>query len=236
MTTDGQRRDSHVETHGSHSVSADTIGSGATFNLHQASRRRLLEVLPLLLAVAVAVYAALAWPGGPHSQYVLFYASLGTGFAFSVAYAVQGKGWPLLALALACSLLGLGLFGSAARNSDVPVAIDVRGGQPLQGSAVGRLTLVMPAPADGDARDRLRLALTVSDDDPSTPTCVHKTTATLTATTRGVTPASRRVPADSVVDFDLGGHRGEVTLAFVLHTEPNCVMRLAKARGTLHNR
>ncbi|MFE7548321.1 hypothetical protein [Streptomyces gardneri] len=230
----GPQRDSHVESHGRNSVNADTIGSGATFNFPQG--RRLLEVLPLVVTVAVGVYAALSWPGGPHGQYVLFYASLGTGFACSVAYAVQGKGWPLLALALACSLLGLGLFGSAARNREVPVEVDVQGLQPLRGPAVGHLTLVVSAPAKGDARDRLRLALTISDEDPSTPTCVHKTTATLTVTTRGVAPASHRVPADSVVDFDLGGHRGEVTLALTVHTGRNCVMHLAKTQGILHNR
>ncbi|MGA5197434.1 hypothetical protein [Streptomyces exfoliatus] len=232
----GKDRGSRVETHGTHSIAADTIGSGATFNLQQTPRRRLLEVLPLFVAVAVAGYAALAWPGGPQSQYHLFYGSLGAGFVSAVAYAVRGKGWLLLTLALGCSLLGLGLFGSTARNGEVPVEIDVRGAQPLRGSQAGHLTLVMPAPKSGDVRDRLRLALTISDDDPFTPTCIHKTTATLTATTPGVTPSSRRVAADSVVDLDLGGHRGEVTVAFALHTEPNCVMRLAKVKGTLHNR
>ncbi|MFF0423328.1 hypothetical protein ACFYUJ_02795 [Streptomyces sp. NPDC004520] len=241
-----KKRENRVETHGPGSVAGGNFGDGTTINFQYPPpspppppppppRRRLLEALPLLVAVAVAVYSALTWPGGPQSQYVLFYGFLGAGLVLSVVYAVRGKSWPLLALALVCCLLGLGALGSVARNGEVPVEIDVQGAQPLDGSRAGALTLVMSAPAAEDVRDRLRLALTISDDDPNTATCLHKTTATLRPITPGITPGERQIAADSVVDFDLGGQHGAVSLSFVLHTEPNCVMRLAKVKGTLHN-
>ncbi|GEB57723.1 hypothetical protein [Streptomyces gardneri] len=230
----GEGESQNNTTLGSNSPVIGRVGNNAAF--HFLQRHRLLETLPLLVAVGVATYSVLTWPGGPQSQYFSFYAFLVTGFVCSVAYAVRGQGRIQLALALGCTLVAFGAHASVARNGEVAVEIDVRGTQPLHGSATGALTLVMPAPAADDVRDRLRVALTISDSDPLAPTCVHRTTATLSATTAGVTPGSRRIAADSEVDLDLGGHRGEVVLSFVLHTEPNCVMRLAKVRGTLHNR
>ncbi|MCZ0980694.1 hypothetical protein O1L60_21590 [Streptomyces diastatochromogenes] len=227
-----EKRNGSAKTYGNGSFAAGSIGDWATFIIKSL---RLLETLPLLVAVAVGVYSVLTWPGGPQSQYVLFYALLGAGFVLSVVYAARGKNWTLLALALGCSLLGLGSLGYTAHNGEVPVEIAVQGAQPLNGSQADALTLVMSAPAAEDVRDRLRIALKISDDDPNTATCLHKTTATLKAITPGVAPGEIRIAADSVVDFDLGGQRGAVSVAFVLHTEPNCVMRLSQVKGTLHN-
>ncbi|MFF7455364.1 hypothetical protein [Kitasatospora sp. NPDC008115] len=232
-----------IRTYGDNSWSIGHVYR-STFNfLKKLDSWPLVAPLPLLLAVGTAGYAALSWPGGPQSQYLWFYAALGPGFVLSVKCAVTGsvgasRKWPrtgllVLASALVLSLLGLAGLENVRRNGEIPVDVSVRGTGPL--TATGPQTLVLPAQAPGKARDRLRLALTIADDDPAAPTCVHRTTATLTVLTPGVTPGVQQVPAQSVVEFDLGGQRGEVVVELSLQTRQNCVMRVAKADGTLFN-
>ncbi|MEU5215306.1 hypothetical protein AB0G79_03785 [Streptomyces sp. NPDC020807] len=197
------------------------------------SLQRFLEALPLLVAIAVVAYTVQTWPGGPQNQYALFYGFLVVGFVCSVAYAVRGKGWLALTLALAGTLLAFGTHAYIARNGEVTVTV----------TAPDRLTpsvaheIAMAAPPPGKVRDRLRITLAFYDVDPAAPTCVHRTTGTLSATTAGVTPSSVLVTADSpVVDLDLGGNQGAVVLSLVPHTGPTCAMRLGTVTGTLHNR
>lgn len=101
----------------------------------------------------------------------------------------------LLSGALVLALLGLTGLEDVRRNGQVAVAITVLGAQPLVDSEPDKWTLVVPASAP--ARDHLRILLTVADDDPTTPTCVHRTEAILKATTPGVTPHEQRVPAQA---------------------------------------
>ncbi|MET9436119.1 hypothetical protein [Streptomyces sp. NPDC006551] len=234
----------NVQASGGNSVSAGQVGPHATFNfgtLAKPTGWNRSVVLALCASVAVAglvVYAAVTWPGGPWSQFLVFYAFVVAASAAAlVAWGFARSLRTTLALAsVLCCVLGLVALEHVDRNGEIPVEIDVRGVQPVVGSRGGTLTLVMAQPAPEDVRERLRIALTVADDDPSTPTCVHKTTATLTAITPGITPGTLRVPADDVVEFDLHGHRGEVLIGFTVETEPNCAMRLAKVSGTLHSR
>ncbi|MFB7473635.1 hypothetical protein [Kitasatospora sp. NPDC056184] len=241
----GPDRPAQIHSSGGQAFNAAHIDRSTFTFLRNVDPRSLVALLPLLVALGIAGYAALSWPGGPQSQYPLFYAALAAGFVLSVRCAVAGSGsagvartWStagllLVVTALLASLLGLAGLEEVRRNGEIAVEISVRATQPLTGS--GTQTLVLPAPAPGKARDRLRLALTLADDDPASPTCVHKTTATLTALTPGVTPGVQRVPAQSVVEFDLGGQRGEVAVEISVQTRQNCVMRVAKADGTLFN-
>ncbi|WP_380279928.1 hypothetical protein [Kitasatospora purpeofusca] len=239
----GADQRTHINSSGRQAVTVGHADRSTFTFLRNVDPRSLAALLPLLVAVGTAGYAALSWPGGPQNQYVWFYAALAAGFALSVRCAIAGSagvsgkrstaGLLLLASSLVLSVLGLAGLENVRRNGEIPVEISVRGTQALTGS--GTQTLVMPAPATGKARDRLRLALTLTDDDPASPTCVHKTTATLTALTPGVTPGVQRVPAESVVEFDLGGQRGEVTIEISVQTRQNCVLRVARAGGTLFN-
>ncbi|MER5353249.1 hypothetical protein ABT093_23305 [Kitasatospora sp. NPDC002551] len=239
----GPDRTVEINSSGNNAFNVGQVHRSTFTFLKNVDPRSVVARLPLLVAVGTAGYAVLSWPGGPQSQYLWFYAALAAGFALSVRCAVAGPtavshpwstaGLLLLASALVLSLLGLAGLESVRRGGEVPVEIAVRGAGPLTASTTQ--TLVLPAPAAGKARDRLRLALTISDDDPTSPTCVHKTTATLTALTPGVAPGVQRVPAQSVVEFDLGGRRGEVAIEISVQTRPNCAMRVAKADGTLFN-
>ncbi|MFE6867917.1 hypothetical protein ACFVFS_15285 [Kitasatospora sp. NPDC057692] len=239
----GPDRPAHINSSGGQAFNAARIDRSTFTFLRNVDPRSLVALLPLLVALGIAGYAALSWPGGPQNQYPLFYAALAAGFLVSVRCAAAGStgasrtwskaGLLLLAVSLGSSLLGLAGLENVRRNGEITVEISVRGAGPLTGS--GKQTLVMPAPGPGKARDRLRLALTLADDDPASPTCVHKTTATLTALTPGVAPGVQRVPAQSVVEFDLGGQRGEVLVELSVQTRQNCVLRVAKADGTLFN-
>ncbi|MFB7517700.1 hypothetical protein [Streptomyces sp. NPDC056144] len=223
--------DESYSTNGSNSPLIVPRGDNTVINFKFI--QRLLEALPLLVAIAVVAYTVQTWPGGPQNQYVLFYGFLVVGFVCSVAYAVRGQGWLVLTLALGGTLLAFGTHAYVARNGEVSVTV----------TAPDRLTpsvaheIVMVAPAPDKVRDRLRITLAFYDVDPDAPTCVHRTTGTLSATTAGVTPSSVLVTADSpVVDLDLGGNQGAVVLSLVPHTDPNCAMRLGTVTGTLHNR
>ncbi|MFJ9587248.1 hypothetical protein [Streptomyces acidicola] len=136
-------------------------------------------------------------------------------------------------LSLLFSLAGLLAFQDVADTGEVPIEILIDGAQPLNGPRPAPLTLEVPAPEE--PREKLRLSLTTVDSEPSTGTCVHKSTATVTAVTAGITPHEYEVAAEETVDFDLGGNKGELQFTFTLRTEANCSMRLAKATGTLHN-
>ncbi|MFI1731381.1 hypothetical protein ACH40E_19625 [Streptomyces acidicola] len=136
-------------------------------------------------------------------------------------------------LSLLFSIAGLLAFQNVADTGEVPIEIRIDGDQPLNGPRSVPLTLTVPAPEE--PREKLRLSLTTIDNEPSTGTCVHKSTATVTAVTAGITPHAYEVAADDTVDFDLGGNKGELQFTFTLHTEANCSMRLVKATGTLHN-
>ncbi|MGW2540984.1 hypothetical protein ACWC5I_08930 [Kitasatospora sp. NPDC001574] len=248
---------SSVTSTGDRAIVGSTIGAGSIFHFGNGRNGDSLPVvvlLPLLAAVAAAVYAVLSWPGGPQHQYVWFYLALSASFVLAVLCVIGGAaakgpkgaapteapskpstaGLLLLSSALVLALLGLAGLEDVRRNGEITVEISVRGGQPLAGAVAGTRTLVVPASTADNVRDHLRLALTVSDDNPTSPTCVHKTTATLTPTTPGVTPTTKRVPAQAVVEFDLGGSRGEVTIDVTVRTGPGCSMQVA-ARGTLFN-
>ncbi|GAA1402903.1 hypothetical protein GCM10009639_46910 [Kitasatospora putterlickiae] len=238
----GPGRRVHFETHHG-AVHAGEIDRSTFTFLKNVDARSVVALLPLLVAVGIAGYAALSWPGGPQIQYAGFYAALGSGFVTSVRCAVMGPagltrptataGLLLVTVSLGASLLGLGGLEDIRRNREIPVGLSVQAAGPLTGSSTQ--TLVMPAPAPGEARDRLRLALTLTDDDPASPTCVHKTVATLTVLTPGVTPGVQRVPAQSEVEFDLGGRRGEVEIEIAVQTREGCALRVAQADGTLFN-
>ncbi|GGZ76588.1 hypothetical protein GCM10010344_49500 [Streptomyces bluensis] len=137
-------------------------------------------------------------------------------------------------LSVLFSIAGLLAFQNVADTGEVPIEIRIDGAQPLNGPRSAPLTLTVPTPEE--PREKLRLSLTTVDNEPSTGTCVHKTTAAVTAVTAGITPhAYYEVTAEDTVDFDLGGNKGELRFTFTLQTEANCSMRLAKATGTLHN-
>ncbi|MER6009916.1 hypothetical protein [Streptomyces bluensis] len=135
-------------------------------------------------------------------------------------------------VSLLFSVAGLLAFQNVVDTGEVPTEIHIRGTQPLNGPRPAPLTLDVPAPEE--PRGKLRLSLTTLDDDQSTGSCVHKTTATVTAITPGVTPNAYEVAAEDTVDFDLGGNTKALRFTFTLHTEADCSMRLAKATGTLH--
>ncbi|WP_286254125.1 hypothetical protein [Streptomyces graminofaciens] len=131
------------------------------------------------------------------------------------------------------AVAGLLAFQHVVATGEIPTEVRIRGSQLLQGPRSTPLTLVVPAPEE--PREKLRLELTLADYDDSTGTCVHKTTATVTAATPGVTPNRKEMTAEDTVDFDLGGNKGPLRFQVTVRTEANCTMRLAKATGTLHN-
>ncbi|MFH8976606.1 hypothetical protein [Streptomyces sp. NPDC017890] len=213
-------------------------------------------ILVIAATVVFAVHAVAHWPGGPQTQYTWFYvlAPLAPLIAGAAAlYPADRTGQTrdavqqaadrrrrgivravLVGAAALCSSGGALAWVDVDRTGEVGVEMSISGTQPV-GDAGGTLTVEMARPASGDVRDKLRLTLTVVDDDPSTPTCVGRTTATITAVTSGVAPNTREVPAQSTVDFDLGGREGELRFEVAVHPETGCSMRLAQARGTLHN-
>ncbi|MGC9439412.1 hypothetical protein [Streptomyces sp. WG5] len=251
----------NVSGSGDGSTTVGYVGPGATFNWwFKLSALLTWPSLSVFLVITgtigFAVYAVAHWPGGPQIQYVWFYvlAPLALLIAGAAAlYPADRTGQPrdavqqaadrrrrgtvraiLLGTALLCSLGGACVWLVVDLTGELGVEMSISGTQPV-GDAGGTLTVEMARPALDDVRDKLRLKLTIVDDDPSTPTCVGRTTATITAATPGVTPNTREVPAQSTVDFDLGGRQGALRFEVAVHPETGCSMRLAQARGTLHN-
>ncbi|MGC9497804.1 hypothetical protein [Streptomyces sp. WG7] len=251
----------NVSGSGNGQIVIGTVGPYATFNRwlkHSAllTWPSLSVFLVIAWTIGYVVYAVAHWPGGPQTQYVWFYvlAPLALLIAGAAAlYPADRTGETrdaeqqaaderrrgivravLVGTALLCSFGGAFAWAVVDRTGEVGVEMSIGGTQPV-GDAGGTLTVEMARPALDDVRDKLRLKLTIVDDDPSTPTCVGRTTATITAATPGVTPNTREVPAQSTVDFDLGGRQGALRFEVAVHPETGCSMRLAQARGTLHN-
>ncbi|MFE0174456.1 hypothetical protein ACFWZ2_19245 [Streptomyces sp. NPDC059002] len=200
--------------------------------------------------LVVAVIAMLLWPengaAGQSGTFALFLGLLLAAAAGAVVHIVRSSGtadtpgsarrfvWVPIISVVCAALAGWSLI-RLVDNSEVDVAVTYQGEQPLDGKDNRKLTLTVRAPAADERRDRLRLSLTIRDDRPDTPTCVHKTRATLTALTANVTPQVSDVAARSTVDYDLGGRQGDVRFEIYLRTDPGCTMRVEKAIGTLHN-
>ncbi|MEV7866279.1 hypothetical protein AB0P17_09295 [Streptomyces sp. NPDC088124] len=252
----------NVSSSGVGSSAFGSVGDNATFKWELKRPLTHVAWLPvsacLVIAATVgfAVFAVARWPGGPQIQYVWAYvlAALALLIAGAAAlYPADRTGQIRDAAQQAADTRRRGvvraiLVGAAAlccgsgalawvdvdRTGEYDVEMAIEGIQPVDDTG-GTLTVEMARPASGDVRDRLRLTLTIVDNDPSTPTCVGRTTATINALTSGITPNARKVPAQSTVDFDLGGRQGAVRFAVDMRPKTGCSMRLAQARGTLHN-
>lgn len=225
----------NVSSSGDGSPSFGSVGNNATFNWE--FKRRLTHVawlpvsacLVVAATIAFAVFAVVQWPGGPQTQYVWFYVLAALALLVAGAAALNPAGRTgqirdaaqqaaearrrrtvravLVGAAALCSGGGALAWVDVDRTGEVGVEMTIGGTQPVDDTG-GTLTVVMTPPASGYVRDKLRLTLTIKDDDPNTPTCVGRTTATITPVTPGITPHESEVPAQSTVDFDLGG-RGE---------------------------
>ncbi|MEU8771346.1 hypothetical protein AB0C94_30815 [Streptomyces griseus] len=252
----------NVTSSGVGSSSFGSVGDNATFKWELKRTLTHVAWLPvsacLVIAATVvfAVFAVAQWPGGPQNQYVWFYvlAALGLLAAGTAALYPAGRTGQirdaaqqvaetqrrttiravLVGAAALCSGGGALAWVDVDRTGEIGVEMTIRGTQPVDDTG-GTLTVMMTPPADGYVRDKLRLTLTIKDDDPNTPTCVGRTTATITSVTPGITPHNTEVPAQSTVDFDLGGREGAVHFDVAVRPETGCSMRLAQARGTLHN-
>ncbi|MEV5986157.1 hypothetical protein AB0L85_14180 [Streptomyces sp. NPDC052051] len=252
----------HVSSHGLGSSSFGSVGDNATFTWELKRPLRHVAWLPVSVCLVIAatvgfaVLAIVRWPGGPQSQYVWFYVLsalavliAGTAALYpadrsgQIPYVVQQgadarrRGTVravLVGAAALCCGGGALAWVDVDRTGEVGVEMAIQGTQPV-GDTGGTLTVEMARPASGDVRDSLLLRLTFVDDDGSNTTCVGSTTATITAVTPGITPNAMKVAARSKVDFDLGGRTGAVRFAVHVRPETGCSMRLAQARGTLHN-
>ncbi|MBT2900165.1 hypothetical protein [Streptomyces sp. McG3] len=252
----------NVSSSGPGSSSIGSVGDNATFNWGFKRPLRHVAWLPVSAWLVVAattvfaVFAVVQWPGGPQVQYVWFYVlaalallAAGTAALYPADRTEQTRDAAqqaaerrrrttvravLVGAAALCSGAGALAWVDVERTGEVGVEMTIGGTQPVD-DAGGTLTVVMTPQAAGFVRDKLRLTLTIKDDDPNTPTCVGRTTATITTVTPGITPHHSEVPAQSTVDFDLGGRGGAVRFDVAVRPETGCSMRLAQARGTLHN-
>ncbi|MFE4517407.1 hypothetical protein ACFRMQ_24795 [Kitasatospora sp. NPDC056783] len=245
---------SNSATYGGQSVATQRVGDHATFIWRSFDLYSAVALLPLLLALGVAGSAVLSWPGGPQGQFLWFYLAIGAGFGLAVWCAVAGMTttlrrpgdpaparaapgrparawWWLVVSTMVLSLLALTALTDVRRNGEIPVGIAVQDGD----RGPGTWKLVVPPAAPGKARNRLKLELALADADPRLPSCIHQTTATLTVTTSGVTPSARDVPAQSEVEFFLGGQHGGMTIQVAVQTSQGCQVRVAKVSGTLFN-
>lgn len=253
---------STVSSHGNHSPTFGSIGDNAS--LIWNPKRPLSHVawlpvsacLVIAATISFAVFARAQWPGGPQIQYVWFYvlASFAlliagaaalypadrTGQVRDVAQQVGDIQRRRMTRAILVGTAAICCTGSVLawidvdRTGEVDAELTIQGTQPVEKPGA-TLEVDMMRPASGDVRDKLRLTLIIIDNDPSTPTCVGRTTARITAITPGITPNAQEVPAQSTVDFDLGGRKGAVKFTVHVRSETGCSMRLAKAHGTLHN-
>ncbi|MFF3495299.1 hypothetical protein ACFYWS_28565 [Streptomyces sp. NPDC002795] len=258
----GGRTGSTTTTTGDHSAAIGQVGPNATFNLGGIRFRKDVAWLAVLASVVIVatvgftVFAVVHWPGGPQNQYTGFYvlvvvavlvAGAATLYPADRAGQVRDEGQAraeakrrkvvrsaLTVVSALCCGGGALAWVDVDRTGEVGVEMHISGAQPV-GHRGDPLTVEMLRPLPGDVRDSLRLRLTIEDDDPDTPTCVGRTTATITAVTSGISPGTKEVPTTSTVDFDLGGREGAVRFEVAVHTETGCAMRLAQARGTLHN-
>jgi hypothetical protein len=252
----------HGDTHGDNSPWIGSIGDytrliwNLTLPLLHVAWLPVSVCLVIAATISFAVFAVAQWPGGPQLQYVWFYVLAALALLIAGAAALYPAGRTgqtrdaaqqagdirrrRMARTILVGTAALCCGGSALawvdvdRTGEVGVEMTIQGTQPVDKPG-GTLEVHMTRPASGDVRDKLRLTLTIIDDDPSTPTCVGRTTATITVVTPGITPNAREVPAQSTVDFDLGGRRGAVKFAVHVWSETGCSMRLAQARGTLHD-
>ncbi|GLF95098.1 hypothetical protein [Streptomyces yaizuensis] len=212
--------------------------------------------LVIAATICFAVFAVVRWPGGPQTQYLWFYilAPLALLIAGAAALypadrtgeardAVQRAAETRRRKAVRAVLVGAAALccggGALAwvhvdRTGEVGAVMTIGGPQPV-GDAGGTITMEMKRPAPGDVREKLRLSLSIVDDRPGLPTCVDRTTATINVITPGVTPNTRRVPARSTVDFDLGRHGGAVHFEITVRSDSGCSMRLGPTRGTLYS-
>ncbi|KOG88739.1 hypothetical protein [Streptomyces varsoviensis] len=253
---------SSVSSSGVGSSSFGAVGDNATFKWELKRSLTHIAWIPvsacLVIAVTAgfAVFAVAQWPGGPQSQYVWCYvlaalALLGAGAAvlYPADRAGRARGAErqavgarqrgvvravLVGFAALCCGGGALAWVDVDRTGEVGVEMNIQGAQPVDDTG-GTLTVEMARPPADDVRNKLRLTLTIVDDDPTTPTCVGRTTAEVTAVTPGIAPSARKVPARSTIDFDLGGRQGALRFAVAVQPETGCSMRLAQARGTLHN-
>ncbi|WTO33255.1 hypothetical protein OG399_43420 [Streptomyces achromogenes] len=251
----------NVSSSGVGASSFGSVGDNATFKWELKRPLRHIAWLPvsawLVIAATIvfAVFAVAQWPGGPQIQYVWFYVLAALTLLAAGAAALYPAGRTgqirdaaqqaadtrrrrmvrafLVGAAALCSGGGALAWVDVDRTGEVGVEMTIRGTQPVDDTG-GTLTVVMMPPASGEVRDKLRLTLTIKDNDPNAPTCVGRTTATITAVTPGITPHNSEVPAQSTVDFDLGGREGEVRFEVAVRPETGCSMRLTQARGTLH--
>ncbi|OKH94446.1 hypothetical protein [Streptomyces uncialis] len=258
---DGGPGSAHVSSRGVGSSSFGSVGDHATFRWELKRPLTHVAWLPVSIFLVIAVtvgfafFAVIEWPGGPRGQYVWFYAFTALALLFAGAAALSsdrggqagdvvrpGAGTRrrrtaralLVGAAMFCCGGGALAWVDVDRTGEVGAEMTVRGTQPVDEKG-GILTVEMARPAAGDVRDKLRLTLIIIDDDPRTPTCVGRTTATITAVTSGVTPHTEELAAESTVDFHLGGGQGAVRWVVEVRPEKGCSMRLAQAGGTLHN-
>ncbi|MQY10983.1 hypothetical protein SRB5_10970 [Streptomyces sp. RB5] len=261
-SADSSHKVTNVNSSGDGPVSIGTTGDNTT--IHMGDKRPPTRVpwltasawLVMTVTIGFLTFAVAQWPGGPRTQYVWFYVLTALAVLISGAAALyprirtdqprdtaeqagvtrQRRIVRTVLVATAALCLGGGALAwvDVDRTGEVAVELSITGRQPV-GEKGGIVMVAMERPTPGDVRDKLRLTLAIRDEDQNAPTCVGKVTATITAVTPGVTPHTSEVPARSTVDFDLGGRVGAVEFAVAVRPETGCSMRLAQARGTLHD-
>ncbi|MCB5908226.1 hypothetical protein [Streptomyces pinistramenti] len=226
-------------THGDHSIAANDIKNVIIrWVMHPSARW-----LPLLLACAGLVIAQALHPSGPFGQYLLCTVLAGVALVTAAVRVLirrsSGVGF-VGALSLVSVLATVGGWlafqhGAAHADIDVTGQVVTAGTQPLDDAGNRSLVLTLGESALKEPRERLRLTLAIDDHDPSGPTCLHRTSATVYLVTSGVAAQEEQMHSGSTVDFALGARTGSVRIQLTLKTGRNCQMDVRAASAVLHD-
>lgn len=227
-------------THGDHSIAANDIRNVfIKWVMHPSARW-----LPLLLACAALVIAGTNWPDGPAGQYTLWGALAALSLFTAAARVLDRRrrdarvGGVLSLISVLATVGGWLAFQSVLTHGEIDVTGQVRaeGTQPLDSAAHRTLTLRLDAPALKEPRHALRLTLGIADHDPSGPTCLSDTRATLWLLTSGAATQPADVRPGGTADFSLGARTGTVRIDVRLHTARGCRMDVQATSAVLHDR
>ncbi|MFG2227489.1 hypothetical protein [Streptomyces sp. NPDC048644] len=226
-------------THGDHSIAANDIKNVIIrWVLHPSARW-----LPLLLVCAGLVIAQTLHPRGSFGQYVLCAVLAGIALATAAVRVLirrpPGAGF-VGALSLISVLATVGgwlAFQHSASHADIDVTgqVSTEGTQPLDDAGNRSLIFTLGESALEEPRARLRLDLAIDDHDPSGPTCLHRTSATVHLLTGGVAAQEEDLRSSGTVDFALGARTGTVKIQLTLKTGRNCLMDVRAASAVLHD-
>ncbi|MEU9112249.1 hypothetical protein AB0D04_10735 [Streptomyces sp. NPDC048483] len=244
MTRPGDTQDGAVHKHslaqGDHSIAANDIKNVIIkWVMHPSARW-----VPLLAACTGLVISGSTWPDGPASQYTLWgvLAALSVGTAAARVLNRRPRGATVVgALSLVSVLATVGAwlaFQSVRTHGEIDVTGQVRteGSQPLDADAHRTLALLLDADALKEPRNALRLTLAVDDHDPSGPTCLPDTRATVSLLTSGVAAQTKSLRPGGTVDFTLGAGTGSVRIDLRLRTARGCRMDVRATGAVLHDR